>query len=488
MSSPPVAVVREVPKRGQGAWQTYTVAELTAGVTGKEDENKGWESLRINVSHKDLDDEKKYCKDQNQKAKSFWSGNEEQCKDEDVLNDEKKKELIEKILPEAIKLHTDRLLVKPMKTPWNVIPFENTNFCSHFTIPKKDDGKLKVDEEKLPETNFMLYVATGSRGNNAPRSWALTCAVDANDNNRPIIGAMRVNPKNIAFGKGIVRLLAHELGHALGFDYERMNERGMITVRDIRGEDRIVVKSNKTLMKAKEHYDCDTMEGVELQVTNGIDNNGPNCTHWTQRYAKDELMSITKFSVVYENIGYYTALTIAAFEDMGFYKGKFEMAENMSWGRGAGCELIKGTYKEELEKKYPNMFCKYEGKSLCASNRMGMGTCSERESNNGDINFVTQNEFALCTSKELTPGYGVGRPDSWCLDTDDLVRRNNDENSTSYGVCGEVRCDTGFVEVRFDDKDEWHKCDEEDQTFKPNMAAAFDYVSGKVKCPKYSEV
>ncbi|ORC89243.1 putative surface protease GP63, partial [Trypanosoma theileri] len=266
MSSPPVAVVREVPKRGQGAWQTYTVA-TEEGVTGEAVAATGeekWEPLRINVSYENLEDGK-YCKDKDDKVMNYWTGNDKvQCREVDLMKTDKKNELIKKILPEAIKLHTDRLLVKRVKTPLNELTFENKEVCSRFAIPKEVDGdKLKVDEVKLSEADFLLYVASGSSGDKDPASFALTCAVDA-ESKRPIIGAMHVKAEVIKFGRSIVRLLAHELGHALGFDYKRMLDLNMTAVHNIRGENRTVVNSTNVLKKAKEHYNCDTMEGVEL--------------------------------------------------------------------------------------------------------------------------------------------------------------------------------------------------------------------------------
>ncbi|RNF17736.1 surface protease GP63 [Trypanosoma conorhini] len=54
----PTAVVREVPRRGEGAAQAYTAAAATAG-GGKS--NEGWAPIRIVVSTEDLKNSSKYC-------------------------------------------------------------------------------------------------------------------------------------------------------------------------------------------------------------------------------------------------------------------------------------------------------------------------------------------------------------------------------------------------------------------------------------------
>ncbi|RNC52878.1 surface protease GP63 [Trypanosoma cruzi] len=52
------AVVREVPRKGQGAMQAYTVAT--------QDDDSGWEPIRIAVSTEDLErgtNKRKYCEE-----------------------------------------------------------------------------------------------------------------------------------------------------------------------------------------------------------------------------------------------------------------------------------------------------------------------------------------------------------------------------------------------------------------------------------------
>ncbi|RNF12058.1 leishmanolysin, partial [Trypanosoma conorhini] len=53
--APATAVVREVPRKGQGAMQAYTVATQAA------DGSDGWAPIRIKVSARDLEDPLKHC-------------------------------------------------------------------------------------------------------------------------------------------------------------------------------------------------------------------------------------------------------------------------------------------------------------------------------------------------------------------------------------------------------------------------------------------
>ncbi|RNE99774.1 leishmanolysin, partial [Trypanosoma conorhini] len=53
--APATAVVREVPRKGQGAMQAYTVATQTA------DGSEGWAPIRVKVSARDLEDPLRHC-------------------------------------------------------------------------------------------------------------------------------------------------------------------------------------------------------------------------------------------------------------------------------------------------------------------------------------------------------------------------------------------------------------------------------------------
>ncbi|RNE96478.1 surface protease GP63 [Trypanosoma rangeli] len=107
----PTAVVRELPRKGQGTMQAYTA-------TTKEDEGD-WKPIRIRVFMEDLKNDsrrrggKRYCENAGEDYTNYL-GHKVTCKSEHVLT-KQKKELYEKtIIPEAVKLHAERLLVKPM--------------------------------------------------------------------------------------------------------------------------------------------------------------------------------------------------------------------------------------------------------------------------------------------------------------------------------------------------------------------------------------
>ncbi|EKF30339.1 surface protease GP63, putative, partial [Trypanosoma cruzi marinkellei] len=125
----PTAVVREVPRKGQGAMQAYTVAS-------QDDDDSAWRPIRIEVSTEELEKKirkKKYCEKKGETCVNVL-GHEVTCEEGHVFSDEKKELYTKKILPGAVKLHSERLLVKPTGTNIEV-PRNMDSPCEHFTIP-----------------------------------------------------------------------------------------------------------------------------------------------------------------------------------------------------------------------------------------------------------------------------------------------------------------------------------------------------------------
>ncbi|RNF09981.1 surface protease GP63, partial [Trypanosoma rangeli] len=363
---PPTAMVRELPRKGQGATQAYTVA--AAG-----EDKSDWAPIRIAVSTEDLKDTNKYCTKEGE-AKLDFRGNNSSCTEDEVLTSEMIKTLVDEILPVAVGLHAERLLVQRVKTPFVVLPFtEKEGNCQYFKVPESHQ------KTGVTDADMVLYVA--SRSNYG--TWAVPCMF-GNDG-RPIAGALHIMPFHALPVMHSARTTAHAIALTLGFSMEQMQKHDMLlSVTGVRGGTSpvTVVKSPVTLRKAKLHYGCDTTPGIELNNHDGV-------YLWSLRNAKDELMSLRGK----EAAGYYTALTMAAFEDLGYYKAVWGMEEPMVWGNNSGCEFLTKPCSEETPTTFPGMFCdKKDAKSLrCTSTRQAIGTCS------GDVVDVSGGEKETCS-------------------------------------------------------------------------------------------
>ncbi|PBJ74009.1 surface protease GP63 [Trypanosoma cruzi cruzi] len=478
------AVVREVPRKGQGAMQAYTVATL--------DDDSDWEPIRIAVSTGDLEggtNKKKYCEEGEDKCYNAL-GHEVLCTPEHVLTEAKKQLYTQKIIPGAVKLHAERLLVKHTVDKITV-PRSPNEPCDQFTIPTrhKSDG--------VPNADFIIYAAARPSGTNSRAVWAATCITWSDS--RPSIGAMNFDPNYMTDTAWSVRIAAHELAHALGFSKERMEEKSMLNSKYIvRGMKRWMVAGNHVQAKTRAHFGCNSLEGMELEDEDGA--SARKIPHWKERHARDELMAPTV------GAGYYTALTMAVFADMGYYRVNWSMAEPMSWGHRSGCDFLEKKCSEmtDFPTRYPHMFCDdSDNKTLrCTSDRRHVGTCTanivENKGNLADKDVCpvvssyfhetsSGTTYNACSDVTVTslPG-SLNGGDSWCLDAELEKKNDNSKHKSVKGVCAQVLCEEGTVKVKYlGNTDNWHECPEDTQI----TVTLNDFKhDGKIKCPKYGEV
>ncbi|KAF5217318.1 hypothetical protein ECC02_009835 [Trypanosoma cruzi] len=479
------AVVREVPRKGQGAMQAYTVAT--------QDDDSGWEPIRIAVFTEDLEGgtgrrkRKKYCEVGEAECYNAL-GHKVSCTPEHVLTEEKKQLYTGKILPGAVKLHAERLLVKPASGNLNVPTMGSP--CNQFTISTEHrrNGVLNVD--------FIIYAAARPSGTKSGAVWAVTCSTWGDF--RPSIGAMNFDPKYMTDTAWSVRVAAHELAHALGFSKESIGENGIkISEHIVRGMHRRMVAGKHVQEKAKAHFGCNSLEGMELEDEDGVLSR--KIPHWTERHARDELMAPTV------GAGYYTALTMAVFADMEYYRVNWSMAEPMSWGSRTGCDFLKNKCNEttNLAGNYPRMFCDDSDKETlrCTSDRRHVGKCTativENKGSPADKDvcpvvslyfheILSGTTYNTCSDKGVTslPGSLTG-DGSWCLDAELLEKKDGNGHKSVKGVCAQVLCEEGTVKVKYSGSKDFELCPE--GTDIPVTLNGFEQ-GGKIKCPIYGEV
>ncbi|PWV21286.1 putative surface protease GP63 [Trypanosoma cruzi] len=479
------AVVREVPRKGQGAMQAYTVAT--------QDDDSGWEPIRIAVYTEDLErgtnKRKKYCEEGEDECYNAL-GQKVSCKAEHFLTEAKTQLYTGEILFGAVKLHAERLLVKPTGGTITV-PRAVNGPCSHFAVParQKSDG--------VPNAAFIIYAAARPSGTNSRSVWAATC--NTLTDFCPYIGAMNFDPKYMTDTAWSVRVAAHEIAHALWFSQESMEDKSLVKKpeRSVRGTHRRMVAGKHVQEKAKAHFGCDSLEGMVLE-----DEDGPpekEIPHWKGRHARDELMAPAV------GAGYYTALTMAVFADMGYYRVNWRMAEPMSWGSRSGCDFLvnKCNTTDNLAAKYPHMFCDAKDTETlrCTSDRRHVGTCTasivEDKGSlvDKDVCPVVSLEFheissgttyGTCSDENVDYLRGsLTGGGSWCLDAELLETKGGDGHKSVKGVCTQVSCGEGTVRVKHLGGSVFQPCPED-----TDIPVAFkDFQKdGKIKSPTYGEV
>nr|CAJ2465613.1 unnamed protein product [Leishmania braziliensis] len=321
-----------------------------------------WGAMRMYVSYADLIDPDYYCSYAGQLIDNH-RGAIDICEAKDILTEEKRHTLINILLPLALQLHVERLKVKQVQSTWKVTGMEG-DVCGEFKVPEEHVtvGFSNID--------FVLYVASVP-SEPGVMAWGVMCQVFPDG--RPAVGVVNIPAATIGSGydQSMVRTVAHEVAHALGFDLTIFEDLELIQdVKDLRGRDYYVpvINSPTVVAKAREQYGCTSLEYLELEDQGGSGSAG---SHLKGRNAQDELMAPDM------GAGYYTALTMAIFEDLGFYQADFTKAEVMPWAKLASCNFLTNKCMEKNITQWPEMFCNTtERRYRCPSDRLKIGRCS----------------------------------------------------------------------------------------------------------------
>jgi hypothetical protein len=90
----------------------------------------------------------------------------------------------------------------------------------------------------------------------------------------------------------------------------------------------------KVVEHAKKYFNCDSIEGVELEDQGGTGSSG---SHWEQRILLGEYMG----AVIYQEEMVISEFTLAALEDSGWYKVNYYTGGLMRFGKNKGCKFLE---------------------------------------------------------------------------------------------------------------------------------------------------
>ncbi|EAN79739.1 Gp63-1 surface protease homolog, putative [Trypanosoma brucei brucei TREU927] len=448
----------------------------------------GWHPIRVQVFDFDIKNRNKYCEKEGQVRSNFRDAYYE-CTTASVLTKEKKA-LLAVVIPDALKMHTDRLMVQPVHDPIKV--YEKQTFCNNFSIPR-DHYTTGVSG-----ADMVLYGAAGPMG--SPAAWAGPCSRVSGQ--RPTVGVFNIGPEVLTSHDSSMRVTAHEIAHALGFGFDIMEELKLVEKKSgIRGKNDVwVVTSPTVVKKAQEFYGCNEIKGVELEDEGG---DGTKNSHWERRIAMEEMMTGLKSS----DGGRYSVLTMALFEDMGFYRAKWGNEEDMHFGKGRGCDFLEKRCVENGRSNFPDVFCTSKARDteiFCTSDRGGLGSCAIQthespipeqyryfadEKKGGPAELLDYCPYIRlfsntgCTdgNPNVMLGSRVG-PNSRCVKGTRL-RLQKKKGVPLADICVEVNCESDILQVRFVGDNRWYDCPEG-----RNVTSNVTFSSGSIQCPEKSEL
>ena len=177
------------------------------------------------------------------------------------------------------------------------------------------------------------------------------------ETNQPLLGVILIN-KDIDYSKldskeYFAGIMIHELTHILGFSNFYFSNDFILRKTDIFGIERAYINSPKVLSVAQNYFNCDSLDGVQLEKSEG---SGTLSPHWSARILLGEYMN--KYIYTAEQV--ISEFTLAFLEDTGFYKATYYTGGLMQFGKHKGCDFLnlKCINDNNDEVKFTNEFFK----------------------------------------------------------------------------------------------------------------------------------
>ena len=227
---------------------------------------------------------------------------------------------------------------------------------------------------------------------------ATYCASDQTSK-RPVAGVIHFNrafPLTKHNAKDYqIMLHFHELTHVLVFNVELIKNQFngtsnafRVITGTINGQSRYLLATPKVVAAARKHFNCSTLQGVELENQGG---EGTMHNHWESRVMLGDYMIGFEYgeSVISE-------ITLALFEDSGWYQVNGLYTGGLfRFGKGKGCEFINktcitaSTTSNTVDAKKTNNsassitfvsnsgneYCTRRGHSMCLPGRTSTALC-----------------------------------------------------------------------------------------------------------------
>ena len=326
-----------------------------------------------------------FCTRAGENINSFHNDATIVCTAQDILTTQKR-QYLENVIDSAVTWLQRAFKLDRSTTPIRVLT--PNNICGL----NSRGASVTVDQRNVGFTNadFAIYV-TAVPATGLTQAWAVDCQHD--QSGRPTVALINFSPS--AFDststspttyENSVSTAIHELMHALGFGSEFYEKPGWFptnsgratsTKTGVDGKPVTIITTPKVLEKAKAHFGCTRLTGVELENQGG---SGTAGSHWEKRILGAESMTgiqTSEKSVISE-------LTLAYFEDTGVYDVDYVMAQHLEWGKNRGCEFTdqkcnSAANKNRAEYCFPGNTNTAQLLDACTISRLGYGRCNIQE-------------------------------------------------------------------------------------------------------------
>jgi len=355
-----------------------------------------------------------------------WSLFKENVKD---TNQVFAKALKKEIIPRSIKVFEKLLRVRRLKRK---LKFPLVFNCERYKVPEY----LRTEGVNSDIVIFPIIEESGEFIKEKIEAAALYCSQSTLDG-RPLMGFIEYRPDLLAGDEYHIDyhiwLSIHELMHVFAFNDslfpyfidpitgKKLGQENVMQKQVINGMDMNFVVSNKVKELAREHFNCPTAIGVPLENKGS---EGSKDGHWNRKAMNGDVMLAKSFG---ENL--ISDITLALFEDSGWYKVNYELSNVFFWGKNKGCDFLycKDCFEQNevdtqkhiyrVKSKYPREFCSNFNNPVCSTHNIFRGSCYVRDtidkmSSNIKVNPFTQlgfggsdNYMDYCPSAMEDKGY-----------------------------------------------------------------------------------
>ena len=242
---------------------------------------------------------------------------------------------------------------------------------------------------------------------------AATACVAISETMKPKMGVIMINP-NLDFSYTnseyfLEMLFLHEMSHIFIFHQVFFISLNMMTQEIVNDETIYYIKSPNVLEKAKKHFQCNSIIGIPLENYGGLGSAG---SHWESRYLLGDYMIATDYPEIV-----ISEISLAVFEDSGFYKVNYFTGGLFRFGKGEGCNFFNKKCVIDGGTLFANEFCVKTQEPFCTSGHLAKGHCYI-----GQYNFVISGQYQYFKN----PNVGGYAPADYCpISFDNLYDKTN---------------------------------------------------------------
>ena len=316
------------------------------------------------------------------------------------------------------------------------------------------------------------------------------------ENSRPVGGVVYIN-NNLNFDISnadfyMKNILLHEITHILAFHPEFFRLLNMNTTENGIS----YIKSSGAVAMAKKHFGCDSITKIPLENQGGSGSVG---SHWEARYMLGDYMISTDFPDAA-----FSDITLALFEDTGFYKVNYYSGGLFKFGKNKGCSFYPSNTKcINNEKATFDEFCDTNYQAQCSSSRAIKSSCyiTRYKSIPSEYQYFSDPQLGGYSSTNYCPVPYESHSDSsyfqrhcrYGTASESLEKMGESSfcfmssiaesgSVTTRPVCYEVSCDTSNNQIIITVGSQQVTCSADGTASIPSS------LQGTIECPTYSEL